>query len=125
MVRKLQLQNKAITMINLKSIDHPPDALHHSNKILKIIDFIKLLNYMFVKNLLARHCLSNFQGTFRLAIIIHQHNHNSDPSFLNRGDVNFNSLPWRGESEKLKREWNYGARGSLFEKGGWATTFPI
>ena len=66
MVRKLlQLQNTAMRLINFKLNDHPADALYHSNKILKVTDYIKLLSCLFVKNILARHCLSNFQGTFR------------------------------------------------------------
>ena len=45
---------------------HPADALYHSNRTLKIMDYIKILNCMFVKNVLPRHfnLLSNFQGTF-------------------------------------------------------------
>ena len=40
------------------------------------MDYIKILNCMFVKNVLPRHfnLLSNFQGTFRLANNMHQHN---------------------------------------------------
>ena len=60
-------------IINFKPNNHPADALYHSNKILKITDYIKLLNCMFAKNVLARHCLSNFQGTLRLAKNMHQH----------------------------------------------------
>ena len=52
-------------LINFEPNDHPADALYHSNKILKVTDYIKLLSCLFVKNILARHCLSNFQGTFR------------------------------------------------------------
>ena len=60
--RKLlfELQNKVVGGINFKPNDHSADALYHSNKILKITDYIKLLNCMFVKNVLARDCLSNF-----------------------------------------------------------------
>ena len=69
----LQLQNKAMRIINFKPNDHPTNALYHSNKILKITDYIKLLNCMFIKNVLARDCLSNFRETFRLANNMHQH----------------------------------------------------
>ena len=62
MVRKLlQLQNKAMRTINFKTNDHPADALYHCNKIQKITHYIctiiKLLNCMFIKNILARDCL--------------------------------------------------------------------
>ena len=40
--------------INFKPYDKPADALFHSNKILKITDYIKLFNCIFVKNVLAR-----------------------------------------------------------------------
>ena len=74
MVRKLlQLQNKAMRIINFKTNDHPVDAFYDRNKIQKVTDYIKLLNCMFVKNVLARNCLSIFQGTFKLANNVHQH----------------------------------------------------
>ena len=74
MVRKLlQLQNKAMRVTNFKTSNHCADELYHSNKILKITNYIKLLNRMFVKNVLSRDCLSNFRGTFRLANNMHQH----------------------------------------------------
>ena len=41
--------------------------------LLKITDHIKLLNCIFVKNVLPRHCLSNLQGDSRLANNIRQH----------------------------------------------------
>ena len=42
-IKLLQLQNKAIKIINFKTNDHPADALYHCNKILKITNCIKLL----------------------------------------------------------------------------------
>ena len=41
-------------IINFKSNDDPADALCHFNN-LKITDYIKLLNCMFVKKVLGRH----------------------------------------------------------------------
>ena len=35
-------------IINFKTNNHPADALYHCNKILKITDYIKLFNCMFV-----------------------------------------------------------------------------
>ena len=46
---------------NFKANDHSADELYHSNKILKITDYTKLLNCMFVKNVLSRDCVSKFQ----------------------------------------------------------------
>ena len=76
MVRKfLQLQNKAMRTINFKTNDHPADELYHCNKILhiRITDYIKLSNWIFVENVLAKDCLSNFKGTFKLANNMHQY----------------------------------------------------
>ena len=54
MVRKLlQLQNKAMRIISFKPNDHPADGHYHSNKILKIMDYIKLLTCMFVKKCIS------------------------------------------------------------------------
>lgn len=65
---KLWLENfLSYKISNFKHNDHSTDALYHSNKILKITDYIGLLNFMFAKNALARGCLSNFRGAFRLA----------------------------------------------------------
>ena len=60
-------------IINFNSDDHPADALCHCNKILKIIDYIKLLNCTFEENVLARDCFGNFRRTFKLANNMHQH----------------------------------------------------
>ena len=74
LVRKLpQLQNKTVRIINFKPNDQPAGALYHSNKILKITNYIKLFNYIFIQIVLARHCLINFRGTVRLANNMHQH----------------------------------------------------
>ena len=70
----LHIQNKALRIINFKPYDHPADSLYHHNKILKITDYIKLLNCMLVKEILAGHSLSNFQGIFQLAANTHHHN---------------------------------------------------
>ena len=60
-------------VINFKTNDHPADALYHFDKIVKIIGYIKLRNCMFIKNVLARNSLSNFQGTFKLANKMHHY----------------------------------------------------
>ena len=42
------------------------------------------------------------------------------------GEVNFNYLPQRGESEKLKKGGGSMLQGYVFLRGGWgAATFPI
>ena len=74
LVRKLfKVQIKAMRIIYFKTNDRPADKLYHCNKTIKITDYIKLLNCMFVKNVLARNILINFQVTFRLANNMHQY----------------------------------------------------
>ena len=46
---------------------------YHFNKFLKNTNYINFHNFVFVKNVLARHCLGSFQRTFRLANNIHHH----------------------------------------------------
>ena len=40
------------------------------------------------------------------------------PSFLKGGEVNFDYLPWRGESEKLKKAGGSMVQGQVFLKWG-------
>ena len=55
--------------------------------------------------------------------------HSSEPPppfFLKGGGVNFNYLPRRGDSEKLKKGCGSMVQGEVFLKeGGEAGTFPI
>ena len=46
------------------------------------------------------------------------------PSFLKGGEVNFDYLPWRGESEKLKKRWKYHTGTDLLKRRGLAL-FPF
>ena len=48
------LQNKALRIINFKEYDYPTNDLYHESKILKIEDYIKLLNCFFVKDVLEK-----------------------------------------------------------------------
>ena len=48
-----ELQDKALGIINFKSKNHPVSELYKSNKILKLTDYIKLLNCMFLKDTLS------------------------------------------------------------------------
>ena len=59
-------------IINFKTNDPPADALYHCHKILKITDYIKLLNCMlekkcinYVLKCIKMYCLSDFEGTFK------------------------------------------------------------
>lgn len=68
LVRKLlQLQNKAMRVIKFKLDDHPADDLYDSNKIVKITEYIKLLNCMFVKSILAKRLLNKLLRVFQIS----------------------------------------------------------
>ena len=50
-LRKLEpLQNKALRIINFKNNEYNVNELYKTNKILKIADYIKLLNCLFVRD---------------------------------------------------------------------------
>ena len=53
------LQNKALRIINFKEYDYPTNDLYHESKILKIEDYIKLLNCFFVKDVLEKTSIKN------------------------------------------------------------------
>ena len=46
------------------------------------------------------------------------------PHFKEGREVNFNYLPRRGESEKLRKGWKYGPGAVFLKGGGWGGTFP-
>ena len=46
------LQDKALRIINFKPKNHPVSELYKSNEILKLTDYIKLLNCLFVKDII-------------------------------------------------------------------------
>ena len=59
-----ELQDKALRIINFKPINHPVLELYKNNKILKLQDYIKLLNCMFVKDVLAGNHIPVFENVF-------------------------------------------------------------
>ena len=56
-----ELQDKAPRIINFKPINHPMLELYKNDKILKLQDYIKLLNCMFVKDVLAGNHIPVFE----------------------------------------------------------------
>ena len=58
-----ELQDKALRIINFKPKNHPVSELYKSNKILKLTDYIKLLNCMFVKDTLSTNQIPIFNNT--------------------------------------------------------------
>ena len=58
------LQNKAIKIINFKQQDFPVNELYSANGILKIKDYIHLINFLFVKDVLSNESLEAFSNYF-------------------------------------------------------------
>ena len=67
------LQNKALRIINFKEYDYPTNDLYHESKILKIEDYIKLLNCFFVKDVLEKTSIKIFQNFFTKTKEVHNH----------------------------------------------------
>ena len=63
-----ELQDKALRIINFKPINHPVLELYKNNKILKLQDYIKLLNFMFVKDVLGENHIPAFENMFMKTI---------------------------------------------------------
>ena len=68
-----ELQDKAMRIINFKPINHPVLELYKNNKILKLQDYIKLLNCMFVKDVLAGNHIPVFEYVFMKTSETHRH----------------------------------------------------
>ena len=74
-LRKLELlQNKALRIINLKNNEYNVNELYETNKSLKIPDYSKLLDYLFVKDVTAQSIFPSFQEFFILMRETHKHN---------------------------------------------------
>ena len=69
-----ELQDKALRIINFKPKNHPVSELYKSNEILKLTDYIKLLNCMFVKDTLSANQIPIFNNFFKKTNEIHRHN---------------------------------------------------
>ena len=67
------LQNKAIRIINVKQQDFPVNELYNANGILKIKDYIHLINFLFVKDVLSNESLEAFSNYFTKSDDFHDH----------------------------------------------------
>ena len=74
-LRKLEpLQNKALRIINFKNNECNVNEFYKTNKILKIAGYIKLLNCLFVRDVMAQSTTPPFQEFFIQMRNTHQHN---------------------------------------------------
>ena len=60
-----ELQDKGIRIINFKPRNYPVAELHKNSRILKLSDYIKLLNCMFVRDTLTDTQISAFKNSFK------------------------------------------------------------
>ena len=101
------LQNKAIKIINFIQHDHPADELYNGNGILKIKEYIDLLNCLFVKSVLSKESLAVFCKYFKRSHNLH--NHRTWQASLNSVKTyHMNTQSYRDNSvrNKLAFTWN-------------------
>ena len=73
-IKKLsEIQDKAIRIINFKERNHPVNELYLDNKILKLHDYIKLSNCLFIKNILNDNHLTIFKNVFEKSTQAHSY----------------------------------------------------
>ena len=69
-----ELQDKDLRIINFNPKNHPVSELYKSNEILKLTDYIRLLNSMFVRDTLSANQIPIFNNFFKKTNEIHRHN---------------------------------------------------
>ena len=73
-IKKLsEIQDKAVRIISFKDKNYPTNELYYNNKILKIADYFKLLNCLFVKSILSNNHLPIFENLFKKASETHSY----------------------------------------------------
>ena len=68
------LQDKALRVIHFKANNHDARDLYKNDEILKISDYIKMLNCLFVRDVLAKSTIPPFQNYFNKSENLHHHN---------------------------------------------------
>ena len=68
------LQDKVLRVINFKANNSDIRDLYKNDQILKISDYIKMLNGLFVRDVLTRSTVPPFQNYFNKSENLHQHN---------------------------------------------------
>ena len=102
------LQNKAIRIINFKQQDLPVNKLYNASGILKIKDYIHLINFVFVEDVLSNESLEAFSNFFTKSDDFHDHmtRHSSRHSVIMEHS---NTLPYISFSirNKAAPSWNF------------------
>ena len=101
------LQNKALRIINFKGYDYPTNDLYHESKILKIEDYIKLLNCFFVKDVLEKTSIKIFQNFFTKTKEVHNHTtRHSSHNTINRQQFNTRQYGLCSVRNQARITWN-------------------
>ena len=75
LLTKIQpLQDKALRVISFKANNHNVKDLYKNDQILKISDYIKMLNCLFVRDVLTKSTIPPFQNYFNKSENLHHHN---------------------------------------------------
>ena len=72
-LRLQSLQNKAIRIINFAKYRDPVLPLYYKSHILKLSDYVKLLNFTYVHDSINRTLPEALQNSFQVASVIHSH----------------------------------------------------
>ena len=102
------LQNKAIRIINFKQNDHSVNELYNTNGILKIKDYIDLLNCLFVKTVLSNESLPVFSKYFEQFYNLHNHTtRQATHSSIKNYNVNTESYGYNSVRNKSASTLNF------------------
>ena len=99
------LQNKAIRIINFKQQDFPINELYYANGILKIKDYIHLINFLFVRVVLSKIFRSILKLFYTKSDDFNDHmtRHSSRHSVI----MERSNTPSYGSFSKAASSWNF------------------
>ena len=102
------LQNKAIRIIKFKQQDFPVNELYYANWILKVKDYIYLINVLFGRDVLLNESLETFSNYFTKSDDFHDHmtQHSSRYSVImeHSNTLSYGSFSIRN---KAASSWNF------------------
>ena len=79
LLTKIQpLQDKALRVISFKANSHNVKDLYKNDQILKISDYMKMLNCLFVRDVLTKSTIPPFQNYCNKSENLHHHNTRHD-----------------------------------------------
>ena len=73
-MKKQPLQGKALQAINFKSNDHAVRGFNKNDQIIKISDYIKMVNCLFARDQQTNSAIPPFQNYFNKSENLFQHN---------------------------------------------------